>query len=411
MHYSKVAIACVMLGTAISISACSHKEKVDADFVNRITYLNSATNTFKEYKIRKNSDINNKIDEYIQDKVEEEFPLTINVGELTYDLQAILDGVLVKYDGYKLNWDGRTRNLFGFFDGYYVEPEIIVSKHYEYEDTLVDIQNRLSEKLVKATRPKFEFKGSGLSALDNGSTGINIDIDGIKNTFVEKVNAHENGANIAVEEVVTYSDISADDINEIDTKLSTFSTWFANTVSRGGNIHVAAERINGTILAPGETLSVDKKILSRNAANGYYKAGSYLNGKTVQTYGGGVCQVSTTLYGAILRAGIVPTERYAHSMAVTYVPLGLDAAISEGYKDLKITNTYDKPIYIRASSGGGQLTFSIYGNSSLDEYDYKPRSTSSKNGLSADSWLQKLDKSGNIVEEIHLFKSNYIPHT
>src|SRR5699024_2019528 len=99
------------------------------------------------------------------------------------------------------------------------------------------------------------------------------------------------------------------------------------------------------------------------------------------------------------------------SMAVTYVPLGLDAAISEGYKDLKITNTYDKPIYIRASSGGGQLTFSIYGNSSLDEYDYKPRSTSSKNGLSADSWLQKLDKSGNVVEEIHLFKSNYIPHT
>lgn len=411
MHYSKVAIACVMLGTAISISACSHKEKVDADFVNRITYLNSATDTFKEYKIRKNSDINNKINEYIQDKVDEEFPLTINVGELTYDLQAILDGVLVKYDGYNLNWDGKTRNLFNFFDKEYVEPEIIVSKHYEYEDALVDIQNRLSEKLVKATRPKFEFNGSGLSALDNGSTGIDIDIDGIKNTFIEKVNAHENGANIAVEEVVTYSDISVDDINEIDTKLSTFSTWFANTASRGGNIHVAAERINGTILAPGETLSVDKKILSRNAANGYYKAGSYLNGKTVQTYGGGVCQVSTTLYGAILRAGIVPTERYAHSMAVTYVPLGLDAAISEGYKDLKITNTYDKPIYIRASSGGGQLTFSIYGNSSLDEYDYKPRSTSSKNGLSADSWLQKLDKSGNIVEEIHLFKSNYIPHT
>ena len=133
MHYSKVAIACVMLGTAISISACSHKEKVDADFVNRITFLNSATDTFKEYKIRRNSDINNKINEYIQDKVDEEFPLTINVGDMTYDLQAILDGVLVKYDGYKLNWDGKTRNLFGFFDREYTEPEIIVSKHYEYE--------------------------------------------------------------------------------------------------------------------------------------------------------------------------------------------------------------------------------------------------------------------------------------
>lgn len=201
---------------------------------------------------------------------------------------------------------------------------------------------------------------------------------------------------------------TADSIRSIDTKLSSFSTSFAPGGSRGTNVSLAASRLNGVLLGPGEMLSVDKQILSRNKANGYQPAGSYQNGRTVQTYGGGVCQVSTTLYGAVLRAGIIPTERNAHSMAVSYVPLGLDAAIAEGFKDLKVTNTYDKPIYIEGYTRGGTLTFNVYGNSELlNGYTYKP--VSSANGLHATAKLQKI-KDGSVVESIQLPSSSYRPH-
>lgn len=205
---------------------------------------------------------------------------------------------------------------------------------------------------------------------------------------------------------------TVEDLMNITTKVSSFSTGYSSSGgSRKQNIAVAAKNLNGTILNPGEILSVDKGIKGRNATNGYAKAGSYLNGKTVQTYGGGVCQVSTTLYGAILRAGIVPIERNAHSMSVSYVPLGLDAAISEGYKDLKIQNTYNTPIYIEANANGSTLTFNIYGNEGLTGgYIYQPVSSSSNNGLKANSWLNKI-KDGKVVEKINLFSSSYRPHS
>ena len=173
---------------------------------------------------------------------------------------------------------------------------------------------------------------------------------------------------------------------------------------------MATNNTNGTFIEPGETVSADKLFKSRNAANGYQKAGSYQNGRTVQTYGGGVCQVSSTLYGAIIRAGIVPVERNAHSMAVSYVPLGLDAAISEGVKDLKIKNTYDTPIYITGSANGSTVTFNVYGKADLLEgFTYQPANSVGRSGLYANSWLNKM-KDGAIVEKITLFESSYRPH-
>lgn len=217
-----------------------------------------------------------------------------------------------------------------------------------------------------------------------------------------------NDINESLEFVSVAVNPTSDDLKSIDTKLSSFSTSFAPGGSRGTNVSLAASRLNGVLLGPGEILSVDKRILSRNKANGYQPAGSYANGRTVQTYGGGVCQVSTTLYGAILRAGIVPIERNAHSMAVSYVPLGLDAAIAEGFKDLKIENTYDKPIYIEGYTRGGTLTFNIYGQADLlDGYTYRP--VSSASGLHATAKLQKM-KDGNVVESIQLPSSSYRPH-
>ena len=131
-------------------------------------------------------------------------------------------------------------------------------------------------------------------------------------------------------------------------------------------------------------MSVYDKVAPFNAENGYRLAGSYENGTTVQTYGGGICQVSTTLYNAVLRAELEVTERQNHSMTVHYVELSEDAAIAGTEKDLKFKNNLDNPVYIEGKTTGSSITFTIYGK----EYRDKNRSiefvseTTSTNGPS-----------------------------
>ena len=103
-----------------------------------------------------------------------------------------------------------------------------------------------------------------------------------------------------------------------------------------------------------------------DAENGYALAASYEMGKVVDSYGGGICQVSTTLYVAVLKAELEVTERYSHSMIVHYVDPSMDAAIAEGLKDLKFINNTDAPIYIEASADGSTLHFAIYGHETRD---------------------------------------------
>ena len=104
-----------------------------------------------------------------------------------------------------------------------------------------------------------------------------------------------------------------------------------------------------------------------SADNGYYLAGSYLNGRVVDSYGGGICQVSTTLYNAVIRAELEIVERSPHSMTVNYVPLSADAAISGTAKDFKFKNNLDNPIYIEGYTANGYLYFNIYGKETRPE--------------------------------------------
>ena len=132
------------------------------------------------------------------------------------------------------------------------------------------------------------------------------------------------------------------ELSAIKDVLGTYTTSYAGSASgRCANVENGASLINGTVLYPGESFSVYSKVAPFTAANGYHLAGSYSNGQTVQTYGGGICQVSTTLYNAVLRAELNVTERLNHSMTVHYVPLSADAAISGTDKDLKFTNNLD----------------------------------------------------------------------
>ena len=146
--------------------------------------------------------------------------------------------------------------------------------------------------------------------------------------------------------------------------LGTFTTSYKTSGSaRSANVANGCSLINGTTVYPGEEFSVLDKITPFTEANGYFPAGSYLNGLVVESVGGGICQVSTTLYNAVLLAELEVTERHNHSMIVNYVSPSADAAIAEsGGKNFKFVNNTEHPIYIDGyTTPDKHITFTVYG--------------------------------------------------
>lgn len=197
-----------------------------------------------------------------------------------------------------------------------------------------------------------------------GTTGIAVNVGPSAALIDEYVKDEWNRENvtIALSAEITEPKGSEEELSQVKDILGSYSTNFRTSVAaRITNIKVATERINGTVLYPGEEFSVNDTILYRNAENGYEMAGSYEGGQTVQSYGGGVCQVSTTLYNALILAELEITERQNHSMTVAYVPLAMDAAIAGDYLDLKFKNNTEYPIYLEGYTKGKDLYFTVYG--------------------------------------------------
>ena len=158
----------------------------------------------------------------------------------------------------------------------------------------------------------------------------------------------------------------------IDWKISESSTNFRANEDRAQNIRNAASKINGMILQPGQLFSCNMAFGPRTVENGY-GLGNVINGdEYVKGVGGGICQVSSTLNLAVLRAGIIPTERHNHSHRSSYIKSGLDATISGNSLDYKFINTLPYPIYISAITDGGVIRISIYSNHTLGVFAYEP---------------------------------------
>jgi len=161
---------------------------------------------------------------------------------------------------------------------------------------------------------------------------------------------------------------SAQDLKDVKDVLGTYTTGFTSSgAGRTANVRNGCSLINGKVLYPGQQLSVYNCVSPFTEENGYKLAGSYNKGLVVETLGGGICQVSSTLYNAVLRAELQVDERSNHSMIVSYVDISADAAISGTSKDFKFTNSTAYPIYIQGTtSDDKQITFTIYGKETRD---------------------------------------------
>ena len=160
---------------------------------------------------------------------------------------------------------------------------------------------------------------------------------------------------------------------------------------------------------PGETFSAEKAIGPTTLETGFVPANTYVNGEVVPGIGGGVCQVSSTLYNAMLRSGIIPIERLNHMMKVSYVPIGLDATLADNLIDLKFINEFDYPIVINSYTSGNHLTVEFWSKDGVTEgINYEPVSIPLSD-LSADTYLYGYDSNGNLVVNQYLDRSTYNP--
>lgn len=175
------------------------------------------------------------------------------------------------------------------------------------------------------------------------------------------------GGNIKVALVYSEPDISENDLAEVDALLGTCTTWYGNDGSgRAKNVESGAMHLNGIFLAPGQEQSADAAMAPYTFENGYEMAASYEGDRVVDSMGGGICQVSTTLYNALLYAEVEIVERYPHSMRVGYVDASMDAAIADNLLDLVFKNNRETPIYIESILSGGEITFNVYGKEIRD---------------------------------------------
>ena len=212
--------------------------------------------------------------------------------------------------------------------------------------------------------------------------------------------------------------ISQSDLDSITTQVSSFTTDYSwSPAGRYHNVELSAALLNGSLVMPGQTYSFNATLGPTTKERDFWDAGVYLNGQLVQEPGGGACQVSSTMYNALIYAGITPVERNAHGMVVGYLPYGMDAMVYDPYSDLKFVNPFDTPIFITAQGSGGDLTFTIWGKAGLlngysytftqDIYEHTPAITETQEDPNLPRGYKKLVRSPYDGYKVRVYRQTY----
>lgn len=264
--------------------------------------------------------------------------------------------------------------------------------------------------------------------------GLAFDISEAKKLYKET----EAGESFEITMTETMPEITVADLDvDLYTNvLATFTTTYDTTEkNRVQNLQTASSRCNDTVINPGEEFSFHKTVGTRTIANGYASAHSYAGGNVVNTVGGGICQISSTLYNIVLKTNDLEiVERKAHGMPVAYAEPGLDATIAEGYIDFRFKNNRDYPIKISSKVENGKVVMSILGLPEENEPIIELKSvklttieakTITKNdssmykgtskvvqdpvdGCTSEAYRIVKDAEGNVISETLLSKDKYI---
>lgn len=285
-------------------------------------------------------------------------------------LIAIMTAIVIAVP-YQVRADSVTSVVMTYQDKIYTKQiygvEIDRIKAGENTDSLRDIEGLLNNLTFQTNGDVRVDKSAVVNAVKTaifaGQTGINIDLTKYKEGEVASAQPAASGASVTAPSATALPAVSPNMSSlGIDTMLSEASTRFRANEDRAQNIRNAAAKINGTVILPGQMFSCTLAFGPRTTSNGY-GLGNVISGDTyVKGVGGGICQVSSTLNLAMLRAGVVPVERHNHSHRSSYIASGLDATISGSSLDYKFINPYEYPLYISAITNGGVISISVYSN-------------------------------------------------
>lgn len=212
----------------------------------------------------------------------------------------------------------------------------------------------------------------------DGTVGVVVDVESAKTVL----DAAAEGERIQLPAQINYPEMTAQEMEAVLFKdlLGTTTTNVSGTSTRRGNVKLAGEAVNGTILNSGDIFDYNKVVGERTTARGYGAAATYVNGQTVDTVGGGICQVSSTVYLAALLSNLEITERYNHRFYPGYITLGMDATVSWGGPEFRFKNNTDFPIRIDVTYANSKLTVSFYGTKTDDTYVKMTREVLSTTG-------------------------------
>ncbi|MCO7175347.1 VanW family protein [Sporolactobacillus kofuensis] len=236
------------------------------------------------------------------------------------------------------------------------------------QEKVNQLMNRLNQEV---SQPPINAKINDHGTIDSEQTGFKLYRSKFKDRFYRYYYGH-GSAQIEVPLLTVYPKVDGELLAHIRTEqIGHYTTFFnSGNKSRAHNIELAAQALDGHVVFPNETFSFNQTVGMRTKKKGYLPARVIVRGEYSEGVGGGICQVSSTLFNAVDRAGLKIIERYAHSRRVAYVPLGRDATVSWYGPDFRFRNNYNQPILIRAHKHGGSISFAIY---SSDVINVLPR--------------------------------------
>jgi len=306
--------------------------------IEKLENMYSVDNIEFKYNDKKFILPSKEIDFYynIDKTIEEAYNLNRN-GSFIANLKQTISSIMGNKNIFKLSISYNKDKLKSYIEG--IEKDINVSM----QNATIDI------------------KGSNIN-INKDKEGINLSVDKSINNIINELKKGNISINLVIEKI--QPEVRAENLKNIDTILGTYSTKFDSSVAgRSHNVALAAKSTSNVLLMPGESFSYNKHTGDRTISNGYKNAPVIVQGVVQEGVGGGVCQVSSTLYNAVLYAGLEIESIKNHSIPSSYVDKGRDATVSYGSIDFVFKNSLKYPVYIKNSVYGNTLTCTIYGSS------------------------------------------------
>lgn len=277
-------------------------------------------------------------------------------------------------------------------------------------------ENKLSEKIqnisdsinVDMKNATVYISDSGNISTSSATIGKELDIASTKESIYDALK-NKDYKSIDLKVNIKEPKINTEAVKSVNTLLAEFSTKFStNNSNRVTNVVVSAKATSDVLLMPGEEFSYNNLTGKRTKSKGYKDAPVIVNGKLEQDVGGGVCQVSSTLFNSVLYSGLDVTSRRNHSLKSSYVSIGRDAMVSDGGSDFRFKNPYSHPVYIKNTVSNGVITSKIYGNiSDKKNISIKVEPYTTEGLDAAKTYIEYKDSNGKVIRTQYISNSVY----